>query len=210
MAVLQPLNLITLDIQLPGIDGWEFLLRIREIPNLAHVPVVIIAGIADKNLALARGAAGVLQKPISRAQLKFSLANLGLNTTEQHVRTVLVVDDDPKAVEVIAAFLPAPAYAVVRAYGGTEAIALAQRLRPDLILLDLMMPEVTGFEVVEVLQRHADTARIPIIIVTAKQMTPQDLSQLNCNPGNVIHVVQKAGFNRVHFLAEVRRALQLH
>ncbi|MEO8527036.1 MAG: response regulator, partial [Caldimonas sp.] len=210
MAVLQPLNLITLDIQLPGIDGWGFLLQLREIPELAGVPVVVISGTAENNLALARGAAGVLQKPISRAQLKFSLADLGLNASEQHMRTILVVDDDPKAVEVIAAFLPAPAYAVVRAYGGTEAIALAQRLRPDLILLDLMMPEVTGFEVVEVLQRHADTARIPIIIVTAKQISPQDMAQLNCNPGNVIPVVQKAGFNRVNFVAEVRRALQLH
>ena len=84
---------------------------------------------------------------------------------------MLVVDDDPKAVEVIAAFLPAPAYAVVRAYGGSEAIALAQRLRPDLILLDLMMPDVNGFDVVEALQRNADTARIPILVVTAKQIT---------------------------------------
>ncbi len=68
----------------------------------------------------------------------------------------------------IAAFLPAPAYAVVRAYGGTEAIVLAQRLHPDLILLDLMMPDVSGFDVVDALQRNADTARIPIIVVTAK------------------------------------------
>ena len=78
---------------------------------------------------------------------------------------MLVVDDDPKAVEVIAAFLPRPAYAVVRAYGGAEAIALAQRLRPDLILLDLMMPDVSGFDVVEALQRdprhraHPDPGR---------------------------------------------------
>jgi len=74
----------------------------------------------------------------------------------------------------MAAFLPAPAYAVVRAYGGSEAIALAQRLRPDLIVLDLMMPEVSGFDVVDALQRDTYTARIPILVVTAKHITAED------------------------------------
>jgi len=119
-----------------------------------------------------------------------------------------VVDDDPKAVEVIATFLPAPAYAVVRAYGGAEAITLAERIRPNLILLDLMMPEVSGFEVADALQRNPDTARIPILVVTAKQITPSDRAQLNATPGKVIHIVEKAGFNRAHFVSEVRRALQ--
>ncbi|HEV2608373.1 MAG TPA: response regulator, partial [Xanthomonadaceae bacterium] len=122
IAPRQALSLITLDLQLPGIDGWEFLLRIRENSALARVPVVIISALADNNMALTHGAAALLQKPISRAQLKTSLANLGLNPAEKHARTVLVVDDDPKAVEVIAAFLTAPDYAVVRAYGGSEAI----------------------------------------------------------------------------------------
>ena|GEM_PF-555281 len=210
MVSAQPLALITLDIQLPGMDGWEFLQRIRLVPNLAQVPVVIIASVAEANLALSRGASAVLQKPIGRAQLKMSLANLKLNATNKHVRTILVVDDDPKAVEVIAAFLPAPAYAVVRAYGGNEAIALARRLRPDLILLDLMMPDVTGFDVVEVLQRSPETARIPIIIVTAKQITQDDITQLNDHPHGVVHVVAKVGFNRVGFINEVRRALLPH
>ena len=96
---------------------------------------------------------------------------------------------------------------MVRAYGGSEAIALAQRLRPDLILLDLMMPDVSGFDVVEALQRDADTARIPILVVTAKQITAEDRAALNSNAGQIIHIVEKAGFNRVGFIAEVRRAL---
>ena len=120
---------------------------------------------------------------------------------------MLVVDDDPKAVEVIAAFLPAPAYAVVRAYGGNEALALARRLRPDLILLDLMMPDVTGFDVVYALQRDADTAGIPVLVVTAKQVTVQDRAMLNSNPANAIHIIEKTQFNSADFLAEVRRAL---
>lgn len=210
MAPQQTLSLITLDIHLPGMDGWDFLAQIRESDVLAHVPVVVISGAADNNLALNRGAATVLQKPISRAQLKSSLENLGLHPVKENTRTVLVVDDDPKAVELIAAFLPSPAYAVVRAYGGIEAIALAERLRPDLILLDLMMPDVNGFDVVEALQHTAETADIPIVIVTAKQVTAQDRALLNTNPDNIIRIVEKAGFNRVGFIAEVRRALQPH
>ena len=210
LAPQQTLSLITLDIQLPGIDGWECLLRMREIGTLTHVPVVIISGLVDSNMALTKGAPNFLQKPISRAQLKASLGALGLNPAQEHTYTVLIADDDPKAVEVIAAFLPSPAYAVVRAYDGSEAIALAQGLRPDLIVLELMMPKVSGFDVVEALQRNAETARIPILAVTAKQLTALDRAALNNNRGNAIHVVETAGFNQVDFIAEVRRALLPH
>jgi PAS domain S-box-containing protein len=207
MAPRRDLSLITLDVQLPGINGWEFLLHIRENSDLGRVPVVIIAGHVDSNMALTGGAAAVLEKPISRMQLKAALGDLGLAAEPEHTRTVLVVDDDAKAVELIAAFLPPPAYAVVRAYGGGEAITLAQRLRPDLILLDLMMPEVNGFEVVKALQRNSDTAHIPILVVTAAAVTAIDRKALNSNPENVIRIVDKAGFNRGAFMAEVRRAL---
>ena len=207
LATQQELSLITLDLQLPGMDGWEFLMRIRDVAALGKVPVVIIAAIADANIALAGGAAAVLQKPITRAQLKSSLWSMGFGPAQERTQSVLIVDDDPKAVEVIATFLPAPAYEVTRAYSGAEAIELARKLRPDLILLDLMMPGVTGYEVVEALRRDAATASIPIVVVTAKQVTAADRTVLSHKPGPVIHIVEKAGFNRSGFMAEVRRAL---
>jgi PAS domain S-box-containing protein len=206
MATLQPLSLITVDIELPGIDGWEFLVRIREFDALAHVPVVIIAGLVDSNMALASGAAAVLQKPISRAQLSASLVRLGLQPPKFVTRTILVVDDDPKAVEVIAAFLPISEYTVVRAFGGAEAIALAGRLRPDLILLDLVMPDVSGFAVVEALQCDSMTAHIPIVIVTAKSITADDRSALANSSGTVVEIVEKSAFDRAGLIAGVRRA----
>jgi CheY-like chemotaxis protein len=210
LAPQQPLRLITLDIQLPGMNGWEFLLRLRENDILAKVPVVIIAGEPEKNVALTRGAACVLQKPVSRAELKACLVDLDLNPGRKRTHTVLVVDDDPEAVEVIAAFLPSPDYAVVRAYGGNEAINLAQRLQPDLILLDLIMPDVSGFDVAEALQSNPDTATIPVLVVTAKQITALDLAVLNGNPGRVIGIVEKAGFNRTQFVDQVRRMFLPH
>ena len=208
MAPKQALSLITLDIRLPGMGGWEFLQRIRQDKGLAHVPVVVIAGVSDPNITLSDGAASVLQKPISRAQLKSTLTDLGLGPKLGHTFNVLVVDDDPKAVEVIAAFLPAPTYTVLRAYGGGEAIGMAQRMKPDLILLDLMMPGVSGFDVVDALRRTPSTADIPIVVVTAKSVTPKDRAELDRNPGAQVRVVEKAGFNRAAFTTEVRRALR--
>ncbi|MCW2608207.1 MAG: hybrid sensor histidine kinase/response regulator [Frankiales bacterium] len=207
LAPQQPLALITLDIGLPGMDGWEFLARIRHDPALAEVPVVVVSAAVDASLALATGASAILQKPVSRAQLRESLAHHGLHEDEPATHTVLVVDDDPKAVELIAAFLPRPRYAVVRAYGGAEAITLARQVLPDLVLLDLMMPDVNGFQVVEALQQDPVTARVPILVVTAKQITDEDRRVLQSSHETPIHIVEKAGFDRHAFLAEVRRAM---
>jgi CheY-like chemotaxis protein len=207
LAVAPP-NLITVDLQAPGVNGWEFLAKLRANHALANVPVVVTSGPDVATLGLNGGAGAVLQKPISRAQLRSSLASLGLDRAREHAYHILIVDDDPKAVEVIAAFLPGPAYSVARAFGGKEAIALAHRLLPDLILLDLMMPEVSGFDVADALRSNAATARIPIIVVTAKQITVRDRAALNTGTGEAITIVEKAAFNRIGFMTEVRRALQ--
>jgi len=208
LAPAQPLSLITVDIQLPGMDGWELLSQLRSIASLARVPVVVISGYVDPAMALTAGASAILQKPVSRTELIASLDGIGLGHDPTRSRTVLVVDDDPRAVEVVAAFLPCPAYVLLRAYGGGEAIALAQRLRPDLVLLDLMMPDITGFDVVEALRRDPSTVHIPILVVTAKPIGPEDRQALDHEPGGAITIVDKAGFDRPGFLAEVRRALQ--
>ncbi len=214
-APLYPLSLITLDIHLPGLDGWEFLRRLRQNHELAIVPVVIISGsgrIDGAGVALARGASAVLHKPISRVELTAALARLGLPAGQNRVRTVLVVDDDPKAVELIASCLSIPAYAVVRAYGGREAIAMAKRVHPDLILLDLMAPDLNGFDVVEAIRRDPECSHIPILVVTATELTTADRAALNGNGngngnGNAIHIVDMPEFDSAGFLAEVRRAL---
>src|SRR5687767_1608224 len=110
LAPQQNLSLITLDLELPGTDSWDLLVRIRESKTLCDVPVVIIAGSADSNMAMNGGASAVLQKPVGRAQLNSSLTSLGLQPAQDRTHTVLVVDDDPKSVEVLATFLPPPAY----------------------------------------------------------------------------------------------------
>jgi CheY-like chemotaxis protein len=208
LAVHHRPALITLDILLPDMDGWELLARLKSIPDMQRIPVVIMSIVADPHKGFSLGAAAVLQKPITRAELYETLADLGLvpTTAEQSLK-VLIVDDDPKAVELIAVRLTDVASSVLRSYGGAEAIDLALKERPDVIVLDLMMPDVNGFEVVEELQRHPSTQAIPIIVVTAKQLTDGDRSQLR---GFVVAIMEKALFNSDAFLAELRRAMAGH
>ncbi len=205
LAALRPVSLITLDIMLPNMDGWEFLERIKRVPELAHIPVLIISIVADRNKGFALGAAAVMQKPISRQDLFDSLIELGLFPRSPDTKLkVLVADDDPKSVELIAVRLKDLASTVLRAYGGREAIELARAERPDVIVLDLMMPEITGFDVVDELSAHTETTGIPILIVTAKHVSAEDRKRLN---GHVSTIMEKAGFDRDRFKAEIHRAM---
>jgi PAS domain S-box-containing protein len=205
LAVQQPLSLITLDVLLPNMDGWELLSRLKQAPVLSQIPVVIISIVADRNKGFALGAAAVLQKPISRQELHESLAGLNLSprSHDQPLR-VLIVDDDPKAVDLIAVHLEGMAGTVLRAYGGSEGIEAARREVPDLMVLDLLMPEVSGFDVIEALKDDARTARIPVVVVTSKDLTVWDRSTLN---GHVLAIMEKGGFDGDRFIAEVRRAM---
>jgi DNA-binding response OmpR family regulator len=117
---------------------------------------------------------------------------------------VLVVDDDPKAVELIAVRILSMASEVLRAHGGREAIEIARRELPDLIVLDLMMPDVNGFDVVAALHEHVSTSCIPVVVVTAKRVTDEDRTRLQ---GQVAAIMEKAHFDRDRFIGEVRRAM---
>lgn len=201
-------DLIILDIMLPGMDGWEFLARIRGHERLSRTPVVIVSVLADTNQSrgFSLGAAKVLQKPLKSEQLLSVLSEVrGLGADGEERGSVLVVDDDPKAVELVSVHLTKAGFEVLKAYGGAEAIELATGKRPALMILDLMMPEVNGFDVVNELSIKSETASIPIIILTAKQITDEDRRTLN---GGIARIVEKSEFNHGNFIAEVRRAMQ--
>ena len=166
---------------------------------------MVISIVADRSKGFALGASAVMQKPISRQELYETLVQLGLFPVS-HGRTlkVLVVDDDPAAVELIAARILGLASTVLRAYGGREAIDAARRELPDLIVLDLTMPELNGFDVVGALNQQPDTARIPILVVTDERISAEDRARLN---RSVATIMEKAEFDRDRFAAEVRRAM---
>jgi signal transduction histidine kinase/CheY-like chemotaxis protein len=197
-------QLITLDIFLPSMDGWEFLRRLRANPELACIPVVIVSIARDVEHGLALGATRVLQKPFVQAELAQALAGLVLRDPTGQRARVLLVDDNPQAIELLAAHFAALPVEVLRAYSGAEAIKAAQCTQLDLVILDLLMPGMGGFEVMEALRQSPDTAGVPVLVVTAKDLSAEERERLN---GRVLSVVQKAQFDGAHFTAEVRRAL---
>ena len=204
MAEQQPLTLVTLDIQLPEMNGWDFLARFKQVPTLARVPVVIISIGADRNKGIALGAAAVMQKPVSRQDLYESLVELDLfPLTSRKQLKVLIADDDPKAVELVALRFAGLATTVLRAYSGREAIDMTRKELPDLLVLDLLMPEVTGFDVVEAIREDPATAAIPILVVTSRSISFEDRTKLN---SHVAAIMQKVDFDH-RFLAEVHRAV---
>jgi signal transduction histidine kinase/DNA-binding response OmpR family regulator/CHASE3 domain sensor protein len=194
---------VVLDIVLPGMDGWDMLARLKESPDTNHIPVVIVSITDEAQRGFALGAAQVLVKPVTQHDLLTALTAAGLDEPHTGAR-VLVVDDDPKAVSLVSKHLQVAGYAPVGAYGGQEALDIVRSEAPALIVLDLMMPQVSGFDVVRGLRNHPDTAGIPVIVLTAKLLTDEDRALLR---GKVQQVMEKTDFNSIGLVAEIKRAL---
>jgi signal transduction histidine kinase/CheY-like chemotaxis protein len=190
---------ILLDILLPRLDGWEFLARAKADPELADLPIIIVSMVDERGKGLALGAADYLVKPVGREDLLGALARV--TALPAHAK-VLAIDDDPMAIELIEAVLEPAGYDVVTARSGEAGVALARAELPDVVLLDLVMPEVDGFMVVEHLRADPITSGIPIIVLTSKTLTAKDKERLK---GRIAHVAEKAEFSRAALLALVAR-----
>ncbi len=198
----QAFDLVTLDILLPDEDGWQFLDWLKKSAAVAHIPVVVISIVADGRRGISLGASGVLPKPFLKEDLLRILADLGFAPPRR--ARVLVVDDEPEAVERLALLLEAESHVIERASGGKEAVHKALASPPDLILLDLMMPDLSGFDVVTALRTDPRTLLTPIVVVTGKTLDAAERCTLN---GYVQAVVLKNHFAPEVLLAEVHRAL---
>jgi CheY-like chemotaxis protein len=197
---------VVLDIILPGIDGWDMLLRMKDREETRNIPVVIVSVTDERRRGFALGASQVLAKPVDPDDLLAAVASVDIGNGRKGAR-VLVVDDDPKAVTLVSKHLEVAGFVPVGAYGGAEALALARDGSTALIILDLMMPAVSGFDVVRALRADPATADIPIIVLTAKLLNNEDRTTLH---GQVQQVLEKAEFLPASLLAEVRRALARH
>src|SRR5712692_5583917 len=196
---------VILDVLLPKVDGWAFLSQVKADPTTKDVPVLIVSIVDQKGKGFALGAADYLVKPVHKEEL---LRKLGAFSLVSKVRTapvkILSIDDDPKAGELLAAALEPEGFRVLRAYGGEEGIAIAKTERPDAIILDLLMPGVNGFDVIDRLEKSL-TKRPPIIIFTVKQLTAEEKERLK---GRVAWLAQKEEFNHKSFVGTVREVLQ--
>ena len=153
---------------MPGMDGWAVLAALKADAATADIPVIMVTIVDDRNLGYALGAADYLTKPIDRERLIAVLARY------RPERPILVVDDDPALRELLRRTLEREGYAVVEAADGRSALARIEERVPGLILLDLMMPHMNGFELLTELRARPEWRGIPVVVVTAKDLTPED------------------------------------
>jgi signal transduction histidine kinase/CheY-like chemotaxis protein len=193
---------IILDIVLPGMDGWEVLRRLKADPSLRDVPVVIVTVVDERGLGLALGAVDYFLKPVDRSALLDRLARYTLTTKVRNQRVrVLAIDDDPAALDLVDAALTPEGFEVVRATGGREGIDRATSEPFDLIVCDLLMPEVDGFAVVAALKDEPVARETPILVLTAHTITDAEKARLN---GHILGIVDKGDEG----VAGLRRWLQ--
>ena len=189
---------VTLDIMMPDLDGWTVLAAMKGDPALASVPVVLMSIVDEKNRGYALGAADYLVKPVDRSKLVATLNSI-CGSTGGHA---LLVDDDEVVRRGVRQALEPIGWMVTEAGDGQEAVALLATARPDVIILDLMMPKMDGFEFLEALRGRPDCQEIPVVIITAKDLTDEDRDRLN---GGVERIIQKS--DRDEMLRQLSREI---
>ena len=190
--------LITLDVLMPGMDGWAVLTALKADPDLAEIPVIIVTIGDDKQMGYALGAAEYLTKPIDWKRMA---AILHKYRCARPPCRVLVVEDDEDMREVLRRRLEKEGWAVSEAANGREALERVAESRPELILLDLMMPEMDGFQFLEEVRKQEEWRSIPVVVVTAKDLTPEDRLLLS---GSVTQILQKGAYSQEELMREVR------
>jgi GAF domain-containing protein/CheY-like chemotaxis protein len=186
---------ITLDVMMPGMDGWAVLSALKADPDLADVPVIMLTIVDDRNLGYALGASDYLTKPIDRDRLVTVLQKYRRDLP------VLIVDDDAGIRQLLRRMLEPAGYTVVEAENGRVALDRLRETVPSVVVLDLMMPEMDGFEFVTEFRRHEPWRAIPIVVITAKDLSRDDRERLN---GYVQKILQKGAYGRDALLSEVR------
>ncbi len=178
---------ITLDILLPELDGWEVLSRLKRDDETSHIPVVVVSVVDNPDLGKALGALDYFVKPVDGRLLVERLSRFKHAAGPNNGATnVLVVDDESANRVWLQRILEPAGFNVITATGGREAIEMARTSPPDIVLLDLMMPEVTGFDVVEALRSDPHTRDTPIMILTARHLTEADKRQLNGHVSTIL------------------------
>jgi signal transduction histidine kinase/CheY-like chemotaxis protein len=188
-------DVITLDVLMPGLDGWAVLAALKSDPALADTPVVILTIVEEKNLGYALGAAEYLVKPLDRDRL--------VEVIRRHrpERPMLVVDDDAELRQLLRRVLEREGYEVLEAPNGAVALARARERTPGLVLLDLVMPEMDGFEFLERFRREEAWQGVPVVVVSARQLTGEDRARL---AGAVQRVIDKGDHRGERLVREIR------
>jgi signal transduction histidine kinase/CheY-like chemotaxis protein len=201
---LQPYAM-TLDVLMPDKDGWQVLQELKACPQTQHIPIIICSIVSNAGLGFSLGAADYLVKPIMELELLAALSRLSQHKEEEAEVEVLVIDDQADDILLIRRMLEAQhRYQVIEADGGQAGIDLVHQRKPHIIILDLMMPRVDGFAVLEALKREPDTRDIPVLVITAKELTEEEQQQLS---GHVEVLLRKGLFSEQELLDDLGNAL---
>jgi signal transduction histidine kinase/DNA-binding response OmpR family regulator len=191
---------VTLDLVLPGLDGWEVLKRLKNDVTTRDIPVVIISMVENRELGVALGADDYFVKPVDRERLLERLRQI-VSGRQQRPR-LLLIDDDASVHALLEEELTSLGYAIENAFSGEDGLRAAADRSPDVIILDLMMPGMSGFEVADELKENPLTANIPILVLTSKDLTNDDRRELQ---SKVTTFVQKGKSARDQLVREIRR-----
>jgi len=189
---------VTLDLVLPGMDGWEVLKRLKNDDATRQLPVVIISMVDNRDLGIALGADDYFVKPVDRTRLLDRLKEI----TARRGKRLLVIDDDATVHAILDEDLAALGYAIDKAFCGEDGLRFAEERVPDVIILDLMMPGMSGFEVAGALKQNPRTANIPILVLTSKEISSDDRAQLHTQ---VSSFVQKGTSAKEQLVREIKR-----
>jgi signal transduction histidine kinase/CheY-like chemotaxis protein/ligand-binding sensor domain-containing protein len=192
---------ITLDVMMPGMNGWSVLGALKADPATADIPVILMTIVDDRNLGFALGAADYLVKPIDWNRLSSVMQKY---RKDSQAATVLIVDDDPVTRKMLERHLSGAGWTVATAANGRMALDRMPALMPRLILLDLMMPEMDGFEFLAELRRRPEWRTLPVIVITAKDLNPEDWIRLQ---GCVSRILQKGALSREALIGEIEQIL---
>jgi CheY-like chemotaxis protein len=193
---------ITLDVMMPGMDGWQVLGELKGDPVTCDIPVIIVTVVEDRNLAYSLGAAEYLTKPVDRERLTSVLRR---HRCFSPPCPVLVVEDEADQRQLLCKLLEREGWEVFTAENGVDALEQLRRKPVELIILDLLMPEMDGFEFVAALRQNSDWNKIPVIVLTSRDLTEADRARLN---GRVQRVVSKGVVSGYALIAEIRRAMR--
>ena len=193
---------ITLDVMMPGTDGWTLLRNLKSDSALMNIPVIMLTMVDDKGMGYTLGAAEYLTKPVDRSRM---LQVLGRLTHHDSAGPVLVVDDDAESREMISRLLEKEGWAVKQAENGKQALEAAAQDLPSIVMLDLMMPVMDGFEFVQEFRKVEPWRDVPIVVITAMKLDEAEIAELELQ---VSSVIRKAEMTEAQLLEYARRAIE--
>ena len=193
-------DVITLDILLPVKDGWQVLRELKQHPLCKNIPVIIISMLDERNVGFGLGAVDYFVKPVQKEALLESLKKATSALKHKQSAKILVIDDDRSVIDLVQVILEAEGCLVLKALDGREGLRMAQEDQPDLIILDLVMPEISGFNVAYQLKHNPKTQTIPVIVMTSMEIDEETKEQLQ---GFVVSLMKKSGFTKKDLLQEI-------